>query len=391
MSQADFWYIRFPDGRILRAASTKILRHELKARRIPLASTVRRSPSDEWVALEWTREFADLVETLAARPTAGKTPAPPTVRHTDGVSVGAMSRHSAEADADHPATVGSRLDASRLHLIGVRGYLDELLAALDSTLVPKKLLLGLIAGILLGVFLVLARAAWLEPKTVSQPTAWLLLAAVLLVFVGVCALLTRLTYLELARLRPAHWSEGWDGLGRLTAWVVVSQMIVWGAFCALLLLLRWLPFWLSPELEESWSLSRQVLAGSALSLCTGLEVLLYPVVVLWWLLPPLLAVETCTVWNGLSQWLNLLRGNLGQALLYQSMAAGLGVLVSIPFLLLIAPLFLPTFHAPEGLQDVAGATRCVLLGLACTPMLTFWTTSNVFIYLNIRYGSSSRR
>jgi hypothetical protein len=391
MSQADFWYIRFPDGRILRAASTTILRHELKARRIPLASTVRRSPSDEWVSLEWTQEFADLVETLASRPPTGKTPAPPTIRHTDGVSLSNSARRSTEPDADHPATVGSRLDQSRLHLVGARGYLDELLAALDSTLVPKKLLLGLIAGLLLGAFFVLARTAWLEPQSVSYLPWWLLLATGLVIFSGVCALLTRFTYLELARLRPAHWREGWEGAGRLTFWVFLSQVIVWGVFCALIVLLRWLPYWIGPNSEVPWSLIRQVIAGSALTLSMFLEVLLYPVVVLWWLLPPLLAVESSTVWSGLSQWFNLLRRNLGHAFLYQAMAASLGVLVSTPFLLLIAPLFLPSFTPPQALQAVAGVTRLILLGLSCAPMLTFWVTSNVFIYLNLRYGTSGRR
>jgi hypothetical protein len=273
----------------------------------------------------------------------------------------------------------------------VRGYLDELLAALDSTLVPKKLLLGLIAGLLLGPFFALVRASWLERGIASHPMVLLLLAVGLFIFAGVCALLTRLTYLELALLRPAHWREGWDGLGRLTIWVIATQMIVWGALCALILLLRWLPYWLAPELEESWSRGRQIIGGSALTFSMFLEVLPYVVFVLWWLLPPLLTAEGCPLWSGLSQWWDLLHRNLGQALLYQTMAASLGALVTIPLLLLIAPLFLSFYHPPEGLQEVAGTMRDVLLGLACAPLLTYWITANVFIYLNLRYGTSNRR
>jgi hypothetical protein len=70
---------------------------------------------------------------------------------------------------------------------------------------------------------------------------------------------------------------------------------------------------------------------------------------------------------------------------------GLGVLATAPFLVLIAPLFLPTFYPPKELQEVAGAMRFFLLGLACAPMLTYWIVANVFIYLNLRYGASSRR
>jgi hypothetical protein len=138
-------------------------------------------------------------------------------------------------------------------------------------------------------------------------------------------------------------------------------------------------------------LSRQIIAGSTLALTMFLEVLLYLVVVLWWLLPPLLAAEGCTVWSGLSQWVDLLRRNLGWAFVYQTMAVSLGALISLPFLLLIAPLFLPSFYPPDGLQEMAGVTRFALLGLACAPILTYWITSNVFIYLNLRYGASSRR
>ncbi|MGH7174532.1 MAG: hypothetical protein ACRELG_30055, partial [Gemmataceae bacterium] len=207
MSQADFWYIRFPDGRVLRAASTVVLRQELNAGHIPLGSTVRRSPNDEWVALAWSQDFADLVEELAARPTTSATPAKPQ----------AASRRSANVSgtgtppvAEHPATVGSRLDPSRLNLVGVRGHFDELLAALDSALAPKKLLLGVIAGLLLGVLFLLERAAWFERDGRRLAVAWSLLAVGMIVFDGLAALLTRLTFIELARLRPARWREGLD-------------------------------------------------------------------------------------------------------------------------------------------------------------------------------------
>ena len=387
MSQADFWYIRFPDGRVLRAASTVVLRQELSAGHVPLASTVRRSPSEEWVALEWSQDFADLVEELAARPPAGVPAAKPQ----------AASRRSATPSGtgvppvgEHPATVSSRLDPSRLHLVGVRGHFDELLAALDSALVPKKLLLGVIAGLLLGIVFLLLRTAWFERDRGSLATVLSLLAVGLVVFDGLTALLTRLTFVELARLRPARWREGLDGLGRLMVWMVASQAIVWGAVWGLIVLLRWLPFWLGPGPEEAWNKSQQILAGSVLALGMVGEALLRLVFFFWWLLPPLLVVEDCTVWTGLRQWLTLLNRHLGRVFLYQTMAVGLGVLVTAPFLLLIAPLFLPTFYPPEALHEVADGTRFLLLGLACAPLLTYWITSNVFIYLNLRYGASGR-
>src|SRR5262249_11649543 len=113
MSQADFWYIRFPDGRILRAASTIILRQELSAGHIPLGSTVRRSPEDEWVSLEWTQEFADLVERLAASSRAKQAE---TRRRTPVPAAAPRETPNAAPVPVDAATVGSRLDGTRLHL-----------------------------------------------------------------------------------------------------------------------------------------------------------------------------------------------------------------------------------------------------------------------------------
>lgn len=387
MSQADFWYVRFPDGRVLRAASTSVLRQELSARHIPLGSTVRRSPSDEWVSLEWTQEFADLVEEVMARERRDAQ----TTRASGATPISSAPLRWENAATNHTATVGSRLDPARLHLVGVRSYFDELLAALDSALVPKKLLLGLCAGLLLGVVLVSLRAVWFEPEgTWSTPT-WLLLAACLLVFDGLVALLTRLTYVELARLRLARWREGLNGVGRSTVWVVVSQLIVCGIVGALIVFLRWLPFWLGPASDDTWSNGQRLLASSALALEMLVEVVLYSVFVFWWLLPPLLVVEDCTVWAGLQRWLSLLRRHLGRVFLYQTMAVASGLLVIAPFLMLIAPLFVPSFYVPEELQQAARGMRCFLLGLASGPLLVYWITSNVFIYLNLRYGAGGSR
>src|SRR6516165_9666671 len=133
MSQAaDYWYVRLPDGRVLRAASTKVVRQEVGAGRIPPDSTVRRTPAEEWVSLEWTREFADLIDR----------------RHSDS-NAGPGTRPS-HGSGQRPSTVASRLESERLHLVGIGGLLQELLAALDSTLVPQKLLVAVGTGLALG-------------------------------------------------------------------------------------------------------------------------------------------------------------------------------------------------------------------------------------------------
>src|SRR5438046_1895447 len=63
---ADLWYVRLPSGRVVRAKSTKALRYHIRSGRIPVAARVRRDPADDWVALEWSQEFADLLSVEAS-------------------------------------------------------------------------------------------------------------------------------------------------------------------------------------------------------------------------------------------------------------------------------------------------------------------------------------
>src|SRR5262245_11338201 len=121
----DVWFIRFPDGSVHRATSTNKVRRQVGNGRIPPASMVRRSPEEEWVTLAWTREFADLV---AAAATADRQAATPTL-------------------SGETATVGSRLDPARLRTPGVPGAIQELLTALDSSLVRNKVVVALATGL----------------------------------------------------------------------------------------------------------------------------------------------------------------------------------------------------------------------------------------------------
>src|SRR5262245_28110980 len=111
MSQRpDAWYVRLPDGRVLRASSTTSLRRHIESGRIPLGSRVRRSPEDEWGPLEWTDEFADLV-------------APP--------RRGAAAPQRANAPA-RAAGGAARPNGMELQTAGVQGMVEDLLTALDS-------------------------------------------------------------------------------------------------------------------------------------------------------------------------------------------------------------------------------------------------------------------
>src|SRR5688572_1940742 len=105
MSKArDIWYVRFPDGQVVRAKSTASVRRHLEKGRIPLDCRVRRSGQYEWITLEWTPEFADLLN----RPEKNDKPA-----------------MKAEPRVPEPEAAGD----FELHKVGVRGLVDELTAA----------------------------------------------------------------------------------------------------------------------------------------------------------------------------------------------------------------------------------------------------------------------
>src|SRR4051812_11147632 len=109
----DVWYIRLPDGRVLRAGSTAAVRRHVQSGRIPPNSRVRRSPADPWTYLRRTTAFGDLIPQRNRRPAAPRqtpsVPAPPP----------APPRPAARPRRPPPP------------LAGVRGGVAELLTALD--------------------------------------------------------------------------------------------------------------------------------------------------------------------------------------------------------------------------------------------------------------------
>ncbi len=361
---SDYWFIRLPDGRVLRAASTAIVRQHLETGRIPVGSMVRRPAESEWVTMAWTREFADVAEKVAAN--GPSKPRREAARRKRRLT---------------PGTVASRLDPQRLQLVGVRGLMKELVAALDSTLVRKKLQAAGVAGLILGVLL----ALYLLPAVRAAPPSagfdWYLAAAALLVVAATTGLLTRLTYVELARLRPARWGEGLSGLDFLTLRLAVTQGLVAGGTLGLIALLRWLPTRLLPDNPDA---AREAWAAVATVVGLVLEVCLWPVCVFVLLLGPILVVEGSSVLGALRQWARLVRQHPSRVLLYEALAMGQGLIATLPFAFPLLVLYgLPL---DERLLGVADFTRHVLTGLALAPLLAYLIVANVFIYLNVRYS-----
>jgi hypothetical protein len=361
----DFWYIRFPDGRVLRAASTTVVRQELGSGRIPAGSTVRRAPEEEWVAIEWMREFSDLPP--------GRRPG----THAPAAQV--LPRTS---------TVASRLDSDRMQFVGVRNVLQELQAALDSTLAARKLIVAALAGLVFGILATLVQK---EALDFGQP--WLnltaLLAAGALVIGIVAGLITKLTYVELSRLRLATWHEGLAGLDALAIRLAVGLGLVAAATWGLIVLLRWLPVWLLPDLDSPGAWLREAIPGAVLAAAMAFEVALWAVLCTASLLAPLLVVEECSIVRGIWQWLALLRAHLGRVFLFEGLAVAIAIVLTLPFAALLIPLWL--MYVPERLALAGDCARNLLAGIVGGLFLAYILVANVFIYLHIRYTLRKRK
>jgi hypothetical protein len=354
----DTWYVQFPDGRVLRATSRAVLRQQLLSGRIPSGSLVRRSRAEDWVRPE---DVPGLTE----------------------------PDHNNARDTFHePVTVASRVDPAQLRLVGVRPLLAEFVAALDSTLVAKKLIAAALVGLALGALLALSRYPLLPALPEALP--WALAAVAVLLVAWLTGLLARLTYVELAQMRPARWREGLRGLRRLTVQLALTQGLVLAALAGLFVLLRKLPSWLVFAGDGSrWAATQEALVQTVVVAGMLIEAVLWPFGALVLLLGPVFVVEQCGAVRALRQWLALLRRDLGRVLLCTGMALAIGALATAPLAL---PLLTLLLRRPGSrFEEVADAACAVVAGLTLAPLLAYLIVANVFIYLHLRYEPGARR
>lgn len=361
----DLWYVRLPDGRVVRAKSTRALRYHLQTGRVPWNSLVRRDPAEEWATLDWTPEFADLEKE----------------RQAPDSSPGAKEKGTPAPSKKLPT----------LRAVGVRGLVEELLTALEGSFNQVKLFLA--AGMGLAVSLAWIGCnlcvAYLEyPMGLAAGLGWAALMLVPFHLAGV--IITRMTVLELARLRPARVREVRVGLLPRTFRLLVSQILVCGLVVGLLFALYWFE---ARNREAGVERLPDWLQGLLAAARLVMELICLPVLGLSFLLAPVLIVEETGLWGTLSRWWSLLRGQLGRLLVYEALALAVGLIVAFPFLGPVA--FSAWLEAPEpGLPSLVRAHLLIAFaGLALTPFLVFFTVANVNIYLNVQYEfySSTRK
>lgn len=360
----DVWYVRLPDGKVLRAGSTNAVRHHLETGRIPLDSRVRRRPHDDWMALHRAEAFADLV-----KPRFNRT----------GNSISAGQRESYPF-LDLTAKEGApsqRRDVLRLQTVGVRGLVEELLTALDSALGRGKLLIAALVGLTGGLVFLLQRVIPMAADFALL--SWLAGGLAVLIVAGLAAAaLAQMTFVELTRLRSAFRGEVKNGLGRNALRIIIAQLLLVGGALAAVLGLRELAIWLVGEVTND------ILAAVAIVIRLGLEVLLWPVLPLALLVAPIVVIEECSFAQALRDWLRLLRQHHARVFVYEALAVALGSIATLP---LLAPVAVAAWTSPAELTEgiVAHAALDVLLGAAAAPLISYLFVANMFIYLNLRY------
>jgi hypothetical protein len=251
-------------------------------------------------------------------------------------------------------SVAARLDPGTLNFVRVRSLLEELLAALDSTFTARKLVV-LVATSL--AFLLAWVPAWLG---VVPPLASALVAVGLLLVQ--LALLSRLTFLELSRLRPTRLREALAGTVPLTLRLLFSLGVVAGAAVAVRLvgtegLAALEQEWLTPLLPWATQVGSLLLALLALYLAP---------------LAAVLVMEECGLIAGLVAWRRLTRDRALAVLVAQWLALTIGMLLIAPLLLLAW--LLPSLPLP------------LLLALAVPLVSGFLAIAHVFLMLHFRYS-----
>jgi hypothetical protein len=348
---ADSWYVRLPDGRMLRARTADVLRTHLQAGRIPAGSEARRSGEDTWQPLA---RIAELAEAL------------PTERAAKG------------------APEAPRSEPKETRAAGVRGLVGELLGAFERSLDRAKLGIAAVIGLLLAVGVIALELVGSFPLVPWGIFGYVVTAIVLLAVVAVgTVLLTQMTFIELDRRRPAHAAELRADLVRQGLRVFLAQGVVAAVLIGMVLLVRAAGPWLAMIDAGENNHFREIALGVLSVARLLLEVLCWPLLgMAVLLLGPLLVIEEHSILRSLREWLGMLRQHVGRIYLCEALAVTLATVLALPMLLLVA---IAASSVADTMAPIERITLLVLGGVALTPMIAYLIVANVFIYLNIRY------
>jgi hypothetical protein len=263
---------------------------------------------------------------------------------------------------------------------------DQLVTALDSSLYRAKVTVAAVTGVLLAVGAIALDVVSGFPLLPWGLVGIVATALFLLAVVSLCTfLITRQTFVELERLRPARLAEIREGLIPQTLRLMAAVALVVGPLIGLVFVCRAAPAWLA-GLDVSDS------AGWLGTLVGAVTVARLLVEALCWLvlalavlqLGPLVVIEETSILRSIREWLGMFWRHLGRVYLYEALALGVALIVALPLLLVVGL----AAGSVESLGLVERVTLWVLAGVALTPLIVYLAVANVLIYLNLRYEFS---
>lgn len=372
----DHWFVRLPDGRVIKAKSTASVRHHVEAGSLPVNCMARRDADEEWTSLAWIGEFADVAG--GSRNVAVlEREAPPS----------SPSKNGSSAEIHLKSGISSRLDPLRLQTVGVRGLVDELIAAFDSTVSTGKLKVACITCTIgaIAVYLTMRLTGLVYPEGVWL--AQLLGGVVGLIWLACAtALLTRQTHLELSSMRPVTPSEANQNAAPFVMRIFVGYLVTIGLAIGVLVLLQHLPEWVAKWTSGMNSNVAEAALTATAVLGTLAAVGVVALILMSFLLPPVLVVEECSLGTALGEWRSVLRQHRLRLMIYEGMAIALAVVAALPVAL---PVYLAQQFGPSLPANWVGlSVPFALWGLALAPAIAFLAVANLFIYLNLRYEYS---
>lgn len=365
----DTWYIRLPTGQELKAKSTAAVNHHIQTGTIPKSSRARRSRDEEWTQLEWHAEFTEAVRgNWRPKEAANNEPATSESRPLSGIS--------------------ARLDPMRLRTVGVRGLLEDLIAALDSTFVRGKLAIAAAACVLVGVlwgvvpdlFMRIVDRLDLAPTWPSRIITGISVIISIVILAWANGLLARMTHLELSTMHPARWRETRRGFFNLGLRLTIAYLFILGGSLLIMGLVEWLP---AVIFEESLHVEMpawlaQIVPALLSAVGVAVEAILFILIGLTWMLAPLLVVEQVPLVAGVREWLGLIREHWNRVVLAEILTLILGTIVTYPIFRILE-------YVIGSYPLLPAALRYAAYGVALMPFIAFMAVANVFIYLDVKY------
>ena len=225
----------------------------------------------------------------------------------------------------------------RLQTVGIRGLVDELIAALDSTLSRSSSSPRPSPGSSSTWGSSSRRGFWTgwSSRNRGCRSPWGRFAILVLSVLN--AVLARLTHQELSTLRPARLRQA-VGVAGAAAPAFLANAIIAGAALGFLFLMTRVPGWAeSASPTPAWGNDPRGPVHPILVVVMLLSVVAWLLVGMCWLLTPAIVVEEEGSWlAGIREWRHLVQEHFSRIIFYEGLTVLLGIAISLPLVLAVS-------------------------------------------------------